>query len=194
MEIDPRAWTAVTLAILALWLAVPREDALLIPQRRRGPLEWLRYRLSRPARDAQEERDAARFLARMKEPDPPVYRIRQRDLPSVNRRIDTVLLAGGDQVPWRIAPYAPDPEDDELFRPEEPQERAQEEPQEQAQEDAQLEPEAQEEAPLSELRAWSPGDPGKTPTGVLRKITPEVERQLRPYLDRLPRYEDEPGQ
>jgi hypothetical protein len=125
----------------------------------------------------------------MKEADPPAYRIRQRDLPSANRRIPTALLADGGQVPWGAAPYAPDPDDD-LFPQEESQERAQdgaqEEPQEQAQEDP--------EAPLPELRAWSPGDPGKTPTGVLQKITPEVERQLRPYLKGLPRYEDEPGQ
>lgn len=180
MEIDPRAWTAVTLAILALWLAAPREDALLIPQRRRGPIEWLRHRLARPQRDAQEERDATDFLAKMKDADPPAYRIRQRDLPSANRRINTVLLADDAQPPWGgYAPYAPDPGD-------EPQERAQEEPQERAQEEPQK--------PLSELRAWSPGDPGETPTGVLQKITPEVERQLRPYLSGLPQYEDEPGQ
>lgn len=179
MEIDPRAWTAVTLAILALWLAAPREDALLIPQRRRGPLAWIRHRLARPQRDAQEERDATSFLAIMKQPDPPVYRIRQRDLPSVNQRIATVLLAESDgQAPWGVAPYASDPEDEETGSQDAPQERAQDEPQK----------------PLAELRAWSPGDPGETPTGVLQKITPEVERQLRPYLEGLPQYRDEPGQ
>jgi hypothetical protein len=123
----------------------------------------------------------------MKETDPPAYRIRQRDLPSANRRIPTALLAGGGQPPWGgSAPYAPDPDDKALFPQEESQERAQEEPQEQAREEPQV--------PLPDLRAWSPGDPGKTPTGVLQKIDPEVERQLRPYLRSLPRYEDEPGQ
>lgn len=183
MQIDPRARTAVTLAVLALWLAAPREDALIIPQRRRGPLGWLRDRLARPARDAQEERDAARFLAAVRDADPPVYRIRQRDLPSVNQRIATVVLADDVRQPWGMAPYAPDPEDSSQERPQEgPQEPAREEPQEEP------------PAPLSELRAWSPGDPGPTPTGVLQKITPEVERQLRPYLSALPGYEDEPGQ
>lgn len=184
MEIDPRAWTAATLAILALWLAVPREDALLIPQRRHGPLEWLRYRLSRPQRDAQEERDATAFLSRMKDPELPPYQIRQRDLPSANRRIPTTLLAGGAQPPWGgSAPYAPDPQ-------ERPRDYAQEDPQERAQEPERAQEDPQ--VPLPELRAWSPGDPGRTPTGVLQKITPEVERQLRPYLKALPRYEDEP--
>jgi hypothetical protein len=187
MRIDPRAWAAVLLAVLALWLAAPREDALLIPQRRRGFLEWLRYRLSRPQRDAQEERDATRFLAAVRDADPPVYRIRQRDLPSVNRRIDTMLLAEDVQQPWEAAPYAPDPEGESQERAQDSaQEQAQEEPQERAQEEPQK--------PLPELRAWSPGDPGPTPTGVLQKITPEVERQLRPYLKGLPRYGDEPRQ
>jgi hypothetical protein len=186
MRFDPRARSAVTPANRALRPAQDREDELVIPQRRRGPLEWLRYRLARPARDAQEERDATDFLAAVKEADPPAYRIRQRDLPSANRLIPTMLLAGDVRQPWGMAPYAPDPEDEsrELVR-----DGAQEEPQEgpeQAREE--------ERKPLPDLRAWSPGDPGPTPTGVLQKITPEVERHLRPYLDALPRYEDEPGQ
>jgi hypothetical protein len=185
MQIDPRAWTAVTLAVLALWLATPREDDLLIPQRRRSPMAWLRDRLARSARDRQEERDAAAFLTALADADPPVYRIRQRDLPSVSRRIDTVLLADVKQ-PWAPAPYAPDPEDGSQEWPQDP---PQENPQEPVQEEPQDPP-----VPLAELRAWSPGDPGPTPTGVLQKITPEVERQLRPYLDALPGYDDEPGQ
>jgi hypothetical protein len=119
----------------------------------------------------------------VRDADPPVYRIRQRDLPSVSRRIDTLLLAEDVQQPWGAAPYAPDPEDRS-------QEWAQEPPQAGSQEPPQEDP----QKPLSELRAWSPGDPGPTPTGVLQKITPEVERQLRPYLKALPGYEDEPGQ
>ena len=137
-------------------------------------MEWLRWRLRRPARDAQEERDATAFLAAMQDADAPVYRIRARDLPSVNRRIRTVLLADEDgRAPWPSAPYAPDPED---------QEEPQEEPQERAQEH------------LPPLRAWNPGDPGRAPTGVIAKITPEVERQLLPYLRSLPDYPAEPGQ
>jgi hypothetical protein len=182
MRIDPRAWAAVLLAVLALWLAVPREDALLIPQRRRGPLAWLRDRLARPARDAQEERDATDFLAAVRDADPPAYRIRQRDLPSVNRRISTVLLADG-QVPWPSAPYAPDPDD-------ESQDHAQDHARERSQDAAQERPQEQSQEGPPELRAWQPGDPGRAPTGVLKKITPAVERQLRPYLDGLPGYED----
>lgn len=182
MRIDPRAWAAVVLAVLAFWLAAPREDALLIPQRRRSPLAWLRDWLSRPQRDAQEEREATAHFAAMKEADPPAYRIRQRDLPSVNMRIAAVLVADPDQAPWGVAPYAPDPEDEPAVS----QDHAQEQPQERPQEEP--------EKPLSELRAWSPGDPGPTPTGVLQKITPEVERNLLPYLKSLPAYRDEPGQ
>ena len=182
MRIDPRAWAAVLLAVLALWLAAPREDALLIPQRRRGPLAWLRDRLARPARDAQEQRDADEFLAAVRDADPPAYRIRQRDLPSVQRRIATVLLAEDVRQPWGRAPYAPDPGD-----------QSQERAQDRAREDARQEPQEQpQEEPreLPELRAWRPGDPGRAPTGVLTKINPEVERQLRPYLEGLPRYQD----
>jgi hypothetical protein len=182
MRIDPRAWAAVLLAVLALWLAAPGEEEFIIPQRRRSPIEWLRHRLARAARDRQEERDATDFLAKVRDADPQPYLIRQRDLPSATRRIDTALLADGERPPWPAAPYAPDPEDEEAGSQEDPQE----DPQEPAREEA--------HKPLPELRAWSPGDPGKTPTGVLKKITPEVERQLRPYLEGLPRYRDEPGQ
>jgi hypothetical protein len=181
MRIDLRAWAAIPLASRALRPAVRDEDEQLIPQRRRGPLEWARHRMARSAMDAQEERDATDFLARVKEQERP-YRIRQRDLPSASRRIDTVLLSDGGKAPWGTAPYAPDPEDEEAWS----QEESQEESQDIAQEDPQK--------PLPELRAWSPGDSGETPTGVLQKITPEIERQLRPYLTGLPRYEDEPGQ
>jgi len=190
MRIDLRAWTAVLLAVLAFWLAAPREDALLIPQRRRGPLAWLRHRLARRARDAQEQRDADEFLAAVREADPPVLRIRQRDLPSMQRRIATVLLAEDVRQPWGRAPYAPDPGD----QSQDPaQDRAQDRAQEDARQESQEEPQEQpQEEPreLPELRAWRPGDPGRAPTGVLTKINPEVERQLRPYLEGLPRYQD----
>jgi hypothetical protein len=186
MRIDPRAWIAVTLAILALWLAAPREDSLLIPQRRRGPIEWIRWRLRRPARDRQEERDATRFFTSIREAGPPPYRVRQSDLPSLSRRYQGVLLADEDGAP----PWEPAREPD-------PQERSQDqaqEAQEPAQAPAQEGPQEKAQEPLPPLRAWTPGDPGRAPTGVLTKITPEVERSLRPYLEGLPGYSDEAGQ
>ena len=179
MRIDPRAWTAVLVTVLALWLAVPREDGFLIPERRRGPLAWLRHRLGRPGRDAQEERDAENFLRKVREPDPPVYTIKQSDLPSASRRFNTILLTQGEGHP----PWEPVPERESQDDPRErPQEIAQEQPQERSQK------------PLPELRAWRPGDPGRAPTGVIQKIMPEVDRQVRPYLDSLPGYRDEPRQ
>jgi hypothetical protein len=197
MRIDPRAGIAVVLAILAFWLAAPREDALLIPKRRRGPLEWLRYRLGRADRDRQEEREATRFFARVRDPEPQVYQIRRRDLPSANRRIETALLADyADQPPSDAEPpwggarasFAPDPRDPDYW--------AQVVPQDLPQDEAQEPPPSQENPlpPLADLRAWAPGDPGPAPTGVIQKITPQIERELRPYLDGLPGYEDEPGQ
>jgi hypothetical protein len=175
MRIDLRARAAAVLAALALRPGGPQEDEPFIPERRRTILESLRRWLARPARDAREERDAADFLARMREADPPAYQVRRQDLPSMTKIVPRAQLAEGESPPWQSAPYAPDPEE------------------EAADEEGEEEPVPQEEPPLPELRAWSPDDPGKTPTGVMERITPEVERQLDPYLRALPRYEDEDG-
>lgn len=105
---NPAAADIVLGAAVALAAALPREEPLLLPERR----DWaggLR-RLWPGARRRAEETaglEAEDFLAELHgEPD---LTVRVSDLPSVQRTVECVPLPEDARPPWRRAPFAPDP-------------------------------------------------------------------------------------
>lgn len=140
------------LGICVLALAMPREDVLLIPERR----DWLATlrRFMPKARQRAEEagqREADEYVAALRAEEPASLVIRWSELPSATATVEVKQLGTGEIAPWGPAP-------DPAAQP------------------------AQEEAPQRPKR--------DAPTIVMEAVRPEIERDLRPYLDGMPSYED----
>lgn len=104
-------WIAaeIILAITLLALAMPREEGLLIPERR----NWLAplRRLSRKVRrriEADGAREADEYVAAL-HGDPESVTVRQSELPYAMATFPVKPLAEGETAPWAPALWAPDP-------------------------------------------------------------------------------------
>jgi hypothetical protein len=122
-------WTAaeILLGLAAIALMLPQEETFLLPERR----DWLAglRRFSPRVRRQREEagaREADAYVAELHGAGPEAYVIRASELPSAQRRFETVLLTestGDQRAPWElpqgerpaqlrdlIEPQRPDPE------------------------------------------------------------------------------------
>lgn len=160
-------WASVEVLLTAavLALAWPREDELLLPERRdwRGTLRRLVSPAARRMREAQGGREADDYV-RALHAEPETMVIRQSELPSAVRRFETGLVTPqtGEQArhrpPWKTAEHYGWTEA---------------------------------HAPAPAPRRRAPGDP---PTIVMEVMRPAVAADLGAYLKALPGYDDAPGQ
>jgi len=102
-------WTTagIILGIAVLALAMPREDVLLIPERR----DWLAplRRLSRKRRQRREAdgaREADEYMAAL-HAEPETMTVYQSELPRMVATVPVKPLGTDETAPWAPAPWAP---------------------------------------------------------------------------------------